>query len=181
MSDVAEAMLAATKPVRHGVNNLMMVLMGNLDLILRGAPEGSAIARQAGRGREAADRLGAVLAGYLSLPRDPGVAAVKAGVAVRGLLPLLDTVAGRAVRLDDEALPVVLWPRPEASLALLGWALEVSGPDVVPVLHLAPHPAGGAGLAPRPAPRGSAAAFTAAAAACGGSWDGAVLVLPMAP
>ncbi len=181
MSNVAEAMLATTGAVRHGVNNLMMVVLGNLDLILRAAPEGSAIARQAGRGREAADRLGALLAAYLALPRDPGVASVKAGVAVRGLLPLLETVAGRAVRVDDEALPIVLWPRPEVPMALLGWALEVSGPDIVPVLHLTPHAQGGVELVPHPASRAATAAFAAAAAACGGSWDGVALVLPLAP
>ncbi|WP_431283713.1 hypothetical protein ACQW02_02550 [Humitalea sp. 24SJ18S-53] len=181
MTEVAETMEAVSRPVRHGVNNLMMVLLGNLDLILRGAAEGSAVARQAGRAKEAADRLTALLSGFLAMPRDPGVTPSKPGVALAALLPLLDVVAGRSVRLEDEALPPVVWARPEMALALLGWALEMSGPDIVPVLRLTPDPSGGAGLTPHPTPRASTPQFAAAAAACGGTWDGTVLVLPYAP
>lgn len=181
MTPVAETLEAITKPVRHGTNNLMMVLLGNLDLILRTAPEGSATARQAGRAREAAERLAAMLAGYLALPRDAGLVPIKPQVALAALAPLLETIAGRAIRTDQEAVPAVLWPRPELPLALVHWAAEAAMPDVVPVLRLTPESLG-AGLILSPAPRASAALFAEAAAACGGHWDSeATLSLPQAP
>ncbi len=181
MNPVAETLEAITRPVRHGTNNLMMVLLGNLDLILRTAPDGSATARQAGRAKEAAERLGAMLGGYLALPRDPGLTPIKPMSALTALAPLLETIAGRAIRYDEEAVPAVLWPRPELPMALVQWAAEAARPDVVPVLRLAPLGAGAA-LILSPAPRASAIIFAAAAEACGGGWDDdAMLFLPQAP
>lgn len=177
-----EAMHAAARSVRHGVNNQMMVLLGNLDLLARKAEEGSAAARQICRAREAADRMAGLLGAYLALPRDTGVAMVKAQIVLPALLPLLESASGRAVGLDGPAEGVVAWPRPEAPLALLGWALEAqaarTASEAVPelVLHVASG-AEGLALTPEPAPR-DGAAFATAAAAAGGAWDGATLRLP---
>ncbi|PZW47096.1 hypothetical protein C8P66_107134 [Humitalea rosea] len=184
MSDtrLAEAMEAAARSVRHGVNNQMMVLLGNLDLLANKAEDGSPAARQIGRAREAADRMAGLLGAYLALPRDAGVAKVRPRAALAALLPLLESAAGRGVSLEGSPEGVVAWPRPELPLALLGWAMEAEAARaagaVVPGLVL--HVAGGnqgLSLAPEPPPR-DGAAFATAATAAGGAWDGTTLRLP---
>jgi len=180
--ELGEAMLGAARSVRHGVNNQMMVLRGNLDLLARGAAEGSPAARQIARAQEAADRLAAVLGAYLALARDRGVAKVKPGPALAALLPLLETAGGGSVALQGDAEGVVSWPRPELPVALLRWALEAEAArgagDPPPNLALQVT-SGPQGLSVRPEPPpGQAAGFAAAAAAAGGIWDGATLRLP---
>lgn len=154
-----EELLALARPVRHEANNLIAVLSGTTDILLRAAVTDRDRAR-AERMREATQRLEALLKGYLSLAAPPLEENGTDGPKLLGMLePLLVLMLGAGRSVEVEAPPRLrrlAMPAEEVQATILRMAREAiaAAPPqggIRVVMEAAP---GGVRLSAEPTPEG---------------------------
>lgn len=106
-SQKMEAVGKLTGGIAHDFNNLLTAVIGNLQLIMRNASEGSRIAKFASNALQAAERGAALVSQLLAFGRRQVLApkSLRIDEAITDIRALMDRAAGESVQVEIETDP----------------------------------------------------------------------------